>query len=170
MGLTAVNEALKDAEKCIELKPDWAKGYTRKGHVEFFTKQYDKALETYQEGLKHDPNNEDAIEVYGKSLMEHRNADTLKRLNETERELKERKKKAYLDPAKADEAREKGNELFKEQKYPEAVEQYTESIARNPDDHRVYSNRAACYTKLTAFNEALKDAEKCIELKPDPEI
>ena len=110
---------------------------------------------------------EDAIEVYGKSLMEHRNADTLKRLNETERELKERTKKAYLDPAKADEAREKGNELFKEQKYPEAVEQYTESIARNPDDHRVYSNRAACYTKLTAFNEALKDAEKCIELKPD---
>ena len=35
---------------------------------------------------------EDAIEVYGKSLMEHRNADTLKRLNETERELKERKR------------------------------------------------------------------------------
>ncbi len=31
---------------------------------------------------------EDAINVYNKSLMEHRNADTLKRLNETERALK----------------------------------------------------------------------------------
>ena len=110
---------------------------------------------------------EEAIAVYNKSLMEDRNADTLKRLNETERELKDRKTKAYLDPVKAEEAREQGNTLFKEQKYPEAVEKYTEAIRRNPDDHRVYSNRAACYTKLTAFNEATKDAEKCIELKPD---
>ena len=110
---------------------------------------------------------EAAIEAYNKSLMEHRSADTLERKNAAERQLKEARVKAYLDPAKAEEARERGNELFKAQKYPEAVEQYTESIARNPEDHRVYSNRAACYTKLAAFNEALKDAEKCIELKPD---
>jgi stress-induced-phosphoprotein 1 len=31
---------------------------------------------------------EDAVEVYNKSLMEHRVADTLKRLNETEKKLK----------------------------------------------------------------------------------
>ena len=99
--------------------------------------------------------------------MEHRNADTLKRKDDAERTLKENKRRAYLDPVKAEEAREKGNELFKAQKYPEAVEQYTEAIARNPDDHRVYSNRAACYTKLAAFNEALKDADKCIEIAPD---
>ena len=65
--------------------------------------------------------------------MEHR-ADTLKR-DDAERTLKENKRRAYLDPVKAEEAREKGNELFKAQKYPEAVEQYTEAIARNPDDH-----------------------------------
>ena len=46
--LAAFNEALQDADKCIEIAPDFAKGYTRKGHGEFFTKQYDKALETYQ--------------------------------------------------------------------------------------------------------------------------
>ena len=49
--LTAFKEDTKDAETCIKLKPDWSKGYTRKGHVEFFTKQFDKALETYQLGL-----------------------------------------------------------------------------------------------------------------------
>ena len=99
--------------------------------------------------------------------MEQRTADTLKRKDDAEREIKDRKVKAYLDPAKAEIAREEGNELFKQQKYPEAVERYTEAIKRDPEDHRVYSNRAACYTKLTAFNEALKDAEKCIALKPD---
>lgn len=57
--LGALPEGLKDAEKCIELDPTFSKGYTRKGAVQFFMKEYDKALETYQEGLKHDPSNQE---------------------------------------------------------------------------------------------------------------
>ena len=66
--LGALPEGLKDAEKCIELDPTFSKGYTRKGAVQFFMKEYDKALETYQEGLKHDPNNQellDGVRRYG---------------------------------------------------------------------------------------------------------
>jgi len=110
---------------------------------------------------------ETAIEWFNKSLTEHRTADTLKKLNDAEKALKTKKEQEYLDPVKAEEAREKGNTFFREQKYPEAVKEYTESIKRNPTDHRVYSNRAACYTKLTAFMEALRDSEKCIELDPN---
>lgn len=29
---------LKDAEECIRLAPEFAKGYSRKGHLQFFTK------------------------------------------------------------------------------------------------------------------------------------
>ena len=50
--------------------------------------------------------------------------------------------------------------------YPEALEHYTEAVKRNPRDHRAYSNRSACYTKLAAWAEGLKDAEKCLELEP----
>lgn len=60
--LGAMPEALKDAEKCIELDPTFVKGYTRKGAVQFFMKEHDKALETYQEGLKHDPNNQELLD------------------------------------------------------------------------------------------------------------
>jgi len=45
-------KALDDAKKCVELKPDWAKGYTRKGLAEFFLKMYDDAEKTYSVGLK----------------------------------------------------------------------------------------------------------------------
>ena len=60
--LGALPEGLKDAEKCIELDPTFSKGYTRKGAVQFFMKEYDKALETYQEGLKHDPHNQELLD------------------------------------------------------------------------------------------------------------
>ena len=183
--------ALSHYDKAIELDPEEISFLTNKAAVFFEQAEYDKCVETCDtavekgrelrvdykvvaramtrkgNALVKQDKLEEAVETYSKSLMEHRTADTLKRKDDAEREIKDRKVKAYLDPAKAEIAREEGNELFKQQKYPEAVERYTEAIKRDPEDHRVYSNRAACYTKLTAFNEALKDAEKCIALKPD---
>ena len=44
---------------CIELKPEFPKGYSRKGHLQYFMKEYEKALETYEIGLKYEPGNEE---------------------------------------------------------------------------------------------------------------
>jgi stress-induced-phosphoprotein 1 len=50
--------------------------------------------------------------------------------------------------------------------YPEAIKAYSEAIKRQPDNPVNYSNRSVCYSKLMALPEALKDADKCIELDP----
>ncbi|BBN19665.1 stress-induced-phosphoprotein 1 [Marchantia polymorpha subsp. ruderalis] len=105
-----------------------------------------------------------AIEAFNKALTEHRNPDTLKRLNDAERTKKELEQQEYYDPKLADEEREKGNDFFKKADYPVAIKHYTEALKRNPTDVKAFSNRAACYTKLGALPEGLKDANKCIEI------
>lgn len=153
-------ECIKDCDKAVErgreLRSDFkmiARALTRKGSA---------LVKMAKCSMDYEP----AIETFQKALTEHRNPDTLKKLNDAERAKKELEQQEYFDPKIADEEREKGNQCFKEQKYPEAVKHYTESLRRNPKDPKAYSNRAACYTKLGALPEGLKDAEKCIELDP----
>lgn len=51
---------------------------------------------------------EPAIEAFQKALTEHRNPDTLKRLNDAEKAKKVLEQQEYFDPKIADEEREKG--------------------------------------------------------------
>jgi len=109
---------------------------------------------------------EGAIAMYNKALTEHRSADVLTKLRACEAGLKKKTEEAYFDVDKATEEKEKGNDHFKAFRFPEAVAAYTEALRRNPNDHKLYSNRAACYMKLGAFMEAKSDADKCIAMDP----
>jgi len=156
------DKCIEDCDSAVskgtELHTDFkiiAKAMTRKGKALVKLERYDEA-----------------IEIFNQSLTEHRNADTLNALRETEKILKDAQDKAYVDLDLCAQEKEAGNEAFKLQQYPEAVKHYTEALKRGPPEvneeaYKLYSNRAACYTKLCAWFDGLKDAEKCIELKPD---
>ncbi len=81
--------------------------------------------------------------------------------------IKKKQEQEYVNPELADEEKKAGNDLFKAGDFSGAVKRYTEAIKRNPADAKIYSNRAACFTKLMSFDLALKDCEKAIELQPD---
>jgi stress-induced-phosphoprotein 1 len=107
-----------------------------------------------------------AVENFNKSLTEHRTPDVLAKLRATEKKKTESAKIAYVDPAKAEEAREDGNKKFKEMDFPGAVAAYSEMIKRAPEDPRGYSNRAAAFIKLFEFPSALDDCNQAIKYDP----
>ncbi|ONM02738.1 ankyrin repeat family protein [Zea mays] len=48
-------KALLDAETCINNRPDWVKGYYRKGAALMLLKEHKRALDAFLDGLKVDP-------------------------------------------------------------------------------------------------------------------
>lgn len=68
---------------------------------------------------------------------------------------------------KANEAKIRGNAFFSQSKWQDAISEYTTAINLDPTGHVYYSNRSACYAEIGEFRNALIDAEKCVELKPD---
>ncbi|EFX03578.1 heat shock protein sti1 [Grosmannia clavigera kw1407] len=107
-----------------------------------------------------------AIESYNRSLREQRTPDVVSKLRAAERRRIDEARQAYVDPAKAEEARETGNRKFKESDWPGAVAAYSEMVKRAPDDARGYSNRAAAFIKLLEFPSALEDCDAAIRKDP----
>jgi len=108
-----------------------------------------------------------AVEYYQRSLTEHRTPEILAKLRAAEKAKVKAEKDAYLDPQKAEEARELGNQKFKDSDWPAAVEAYSEMIKRAPEDPRGYSNRAACLIKLLTFPSAVQDCDEAIKRDPN---
>ena len=59
---------------------------------------------------------------------------------------------------------ETANNLYKEEKYEEAIKLYSELLENDNDNIQLLSNRSAANIKLSNFKEALKDAVKCTKL------
>jgi len=192
------NEALEMYDKAIEKEPNDLTYYNNKCAVwiEMGEEYYDKVLETcsdlitrryeinstnrggasfekvakvfnrmaavYEKRKQYDQ----AIEMYQKALTEDNNRVTRNGLRDCERAKEKFEKESYLDPAKAEEHREKGNEYFKEQNWAPAKQEYDEAIRRNPTEPKLYSNRAAALTKLLAYPDALRDLDECLKLDP----
>lgn len=63
--------------------------------------------------------------------------------------------------------KDKGNAALQAGKFSDAIKYYTEAITLDDNNHVLYSNRSAAYAKASKYHQALEDAEKTVQLKPD---
>lgn len=107
-----------------------------------------------------------AIDTFKKAQLEAHSKDTERLLKTIELEKRKADKMAYQDPEKAEEAKQRGNELFRNQKFGEAVIEYEEAVKRNPKDAPIRNNLAAALCKIMDFNAAKKHIDVALEIDP----
>ena len=57
--------------------------------------------------------------------------------------------------------------LVEEGDFLAAIERFTEAITLNRNNYQLFGQRSAAYARIGRFTEALEDAKRCHELKPD---
>ena len=62
--------------------------------------------------------------------------------------------------------KEKGNTLFKQKRYEDAIAYYNKAIKLNPNQEVLYSNKGTCEKCLKEYKEAIRDYEKALEINP----
>lgn len=76
----------------------------------------------------------------------------------------------HQDLQEAEALKVQGNACMQQKKYDQAKEYYTKALEltpMGPTSHVFYSNRAAALLSMRNFTEAVWDAERSIQLKPD---
>ncbi|KAG7346191.1 peptidase C14 caspase catalytic subunit-like protein [Nitzschia inconspicua] len=107
-----------------------------------------------------------AIELCEASQLESYSKDTQRLLKSLELEKKKKDAMDYQDAEKAEEAKQRGNEFFRQKDFAKAVAEYEEAVKRSPKDAAIRNNLAAALTKIMDFNGAKTQVEKALELDP----
>jgi len=153
-SLNELEKALKDAQDCVRIKPDWAKGYYRLGHTLALQHRYEDAQEALAKGTKADPKNQDIV-------------NRLKEVKELIKKDQAKRAKFGKDLTPAMAAKEEGNALYKDGKFPDAIVVYTRGLqVATTDEEKIalLNNRAACHFQDRNFRQAISDASEVLTM------
>lgn len=183
-------EALAAYDAAIELDPANMTFLSNKAAVYFTTKQYDECIDTCMKAVEVGKANrapfEDrakaltragkayqkkgdrgkAIEMFQAAQLEHFDKATQRLLKTMELEKKKADAAAYLSDEKAEAAKQRGNDFFRNQEWPKAVAEYEEAVKRAPKDAAIRNNLAAALCKIMDFSGAQRQIETALDLDP----
>lgn len=123
-------KALKDGIQCIELKPNWVKGYLRKGAAEHALERFKEAMDTYNLGLAIDPENTSLLEAMNMVRVLY------EKKQKKEMEMEKRKEEEHLEKLKNKTAAEfEEDDLLAD--FMNEVEEIEVKVHKNPEKELV---------------------------------
>jgi stress-induced-phosphoprotein 1 len=182
------DEALRLYDEAIELDPTEMTYHLNKAAVYFETKDYDLSIEHCHKAVEVGRANRApyaniakafireakvwvkkneynlAIQAYQNAQMEDYSKEIERTIKQLELEKRNFEAQAYIDPEKAKEAKERGNELFRAGNYAEALKEYEEAVKRDPNAAVYRHNLATALAKVGDFIGAKNNCEKALEL------
>jgi protein O-mannosyl-transferase len=162
-GIAFVNdkrndEAMKDFNKAIELKPGYADAYTNRGNLFRSENRNDEAIKDFNKAIELIP---DYAEPYNNRgtvfLNEKRYGEAIKDFN----------KAIELNPKNAESYYNRGIVFVYEKRTDEAVNDFNRAIKLKPDFAGAFANRGTVFMNEKRNDEAIEDFNKAVELKPD---
>lgn len=189
-GKKMFDEAIAAYDEAIQLDPTNMTFLSNKAAVYFTTKKYDECIAACMEAVEVGKANrasfEDrakaltrcakayqskgdlamAIEMCKRSQLESYNKDTERLLKNMELDKRKADALAYQDDEKAEEAKQQGNNYFRNKEWAKAVEAYEEAVKRAPKNASIRNNLAAALSKIMDFNGAKREIELAVELDP----
>lgn len=94
LKVTDFNGAKNQVEKSLELDDKYVKAWAKKGDIEFFMKEYHKALDSYKTGLAIEPDNKLCKDGLAKTTSQIQ----MSQFNETDDDRAQRQQHAMADP------------------------------------------------------------------------
>jgi len=150
--LGRLEEAVMDAKRCAELRPDFVKAYLRAATILRDLKRPEEALAV----LSKAPTNAEVEQLLAKVKPEAAKAEKarLSKLSNEER------------------LKEEGNKLFKKGFFEKALEAYTMALKACKDQKgdvavAIRNNRAGCYQQLSDFHSVVRETNFVLEQQPD---
>ncbi|ETV95660.1 hypothetical protein H310_11079 [Aphanomyces invadans] len=83
---------------------------------------------------------------------------------EFEEELTEEEKQVRANKKAAEESKARGNTLYKQKQFPEAIAAYEEALSKDPTNMSYLSNLAAVYLELKDYEKCIEQCKKAIEI------
>ncbi len=152
------NEAIRDYDEAIALKPDFATAYFDRAIACAQAGRFNEALSDYDEDLKLNP---DDAEAYSKR------GNVYAQLDRPSDAIRDYDKAIVLNADLAEAYENRGVGYAQSAHLAEALRDFDKLIALRPDYAAAYYDRGGVYIRSARLSEAVRDFNKAIALKPD---
>ena len=152
------NEAFKDLEFALELRPEDSEILFTRGGTYIQTKQYSKAIQDYNRVIRSTPNNIDSW--INRGIAKLSSKDTLGALDDFSQAIK-------LNPFYSESYSKRSRLYLEKKEFDIALSDISQAIYLDSTSTMNYFIRGLIYNSMSNYNAALKDFNKVLSIDPN---